>query len=181
MSNLPRPTTRPSQRQPASYQILMEASNILQYTFYRNIERKTLQEGGLNPTLPRTSTDVYEQSSPSNHSTLAATISKLSNSHRSSCETPIHILQKHRAQNPAGRRHKPDSSSHQHRRSTRHLPHPTTGPTQNQSRELPNSHGSSRETGIHILEKDQAQNPAREGSKPESHLGPARMPSFKIF
>ncbi len=146
MSNLPRPTTGPSQHQSASYQIRKLRFHRLQYTFYGNIELKTLQEGGLNPTLPRTSTDVYEQSSPSNHSTLAATISKLSNSHRSFCETPIHILRKRRAQNPAGRRPKPDSSLHKHRRSMSHLRHPTTGPTQNQSRELANSHGSSCET-----------------------------------
>jgi hypothetical protein len=43
------PTTGPSQHQSASYQILMEAPKILEYTFYRNIELKTLQQGGLNP------------------------------------------------------------------------------------------------------------------------------------
>ena len=41
--------TGPSQRRSASYQILAEASTILQYTFYGNIELKTLQQGGRNP------------------------------------------------------------------------------------------------------------------------------------
>ena len=41
--------TGPSQRQSASYQILIEASTILEYTFYGNIELKTLQQGGQKP------------------------------------------------------------------------------------------------------------------------------------